>query len=204
MGKLLRISEIAKKAGILPSKIRYYTDMGLLEVNSQTSGGHRLYDEQIILKKLNEIEFLSKKGHSIDEIKKEITKIIQKKKILVIDDEPEIGDLIMEALRDRVDAEVKIAYDGFSAGRMITELLPDLIILDLMLPGVNGFTVCKEIHCMPYLSNSKILAITGYDSPENKKRIMDAGANDYLAKPMDIKVLIEKISNLLGIEQKAA
>ncbi|OGS20174.1 MAG: hypothetical protein A2252_11025 [Elusimicrobia bacterium RIFOXYA2_FULL_39_19] len=202
MGEHLRISEIAKKAGVLPSKIRYYTDMGLLQVATQTTGGHRLYDEDITLKKLNHIGFLSKKGLSIDAIKQELVKTLQRKKVIVIDDEPEVAQLVEQVIKEKVDAEVWTAYDGFSAGRLITEHLPDLIVLDIMLPGVNGFEICKQIHNLPYMKNTKILAMTGYDSIENKQKIMEAGANDYLAKPMDIHVLVEKVNGLLGIEKK--
>ncbi len=198
MEKLLRISEIAKKAGVLPSKIRYYTELGLLKVSSHTQGGHRLYDEEETLQKLRQIEFLSQQGYSIEKIKEELTKIKEKPKILVIDDEPEVGQLVLDSLKDKLDAEIKVVYDGFSAGRIISNYLSDLIILDLMLPGVNGFEVCKEIRNTQHLKDTKILAITGYDTEENRKKIMDAGADDYLAKPMDVKVLVEKILKLLN------
>jgi len=196
--KLLRISEIAKKVGVLPSKIRYYTDMGLLKVSAHTQGGHRLYDEEETIQKLKKIEFLSQQGYSIEEIKREILKTKGKLKILVIDDEPEVGQLVIDSLKGKLDSEIKVVYDGFSAGRTISNYMPDLILLDLMLPGVNGFEVCKEIRRTPHLEKTKILAITGYDSEENRKKIMEAGADDYLAKPMDVNILIEKISKLLN------
>ncbi|MBU2614613.1 MAG: response regulator [Elusimicrobia bacterium] len=202
MSELLRISEIAKKAGVLPSKIRYYTDMGLLNVADQTEGGHRLYNEQEALQKLNIIEFHSKKGLTIDKIKAELERTVTKKKILVIDDEPEVTQLVEDVLKNKIDAEVKVAYDGFTAGRLITEYIPDLIVLDIMLPGVNGFEICKQIRTLPFLKDIKILAMTGYDSPDIKQKIFDAGANDFLAKPMDIAVLIEKASKLLNLEKK--
>ncbi|MBU0952551.1 MAG: response regulator [Elusimicrobia bacterium] len=202
MSELLRISEIAKKAGVLPSKIRYYTDMGLLKVADQTEGGHRLYNEQETLQKLNLIEFYSKKGLTIDKIKAELERTVTKKKILVIDDDPEVAQLVEDVLKNKMDAEVKVAYDGFTAGRLITEYIPDLIVLDIMLPGVNGFEICKQIRTLPFLKDIKILAMTGYDSPDIKQKIFDAGANDFLAKPMDIAVLIEKASKLLNLEKK--
>jgi CheY-like chemotaxis protein len=203
MNEGLRISEIAKKAGVLPSKIRYYTDQGLLEISGQTQGGHRLYDEHQTMRVLRKIEFLSNKGFSIEEIKQEMLKSAGKKKILVIDDEPEVGQLIKDVIESELpEAETRIAYDGFAAGRLVTEYMPDLIILDLMLPGVNGFEVSREIRKLPHMGNTRILAITGYDSPENRQKIMESGANDYMAKPMDINVLKEKIVALLGIEKK--
>src|SRR3989339_275062 len=175
MAELLRISEIAKKAGILPSKIRYYTDMGLLKVTDQTEGGHRLYDLKDTLQKLNLIEFFSNKGLTIEKIKAELQRTLTKKKVLVIDDEAEVTQLVEDVLKGKLDAEVKSAFEGFTAGRLITEYLPDLIVLDIMLPGVNGFEICKQIRAIPFLKDAKILAITGYDSDDIKKKILDAG-----------------------------
>lgn len=196
---LFKISEISKLAGVLPSTVRYYTDIGLVIVASETQGGHRLYDKDSTLSIISKIQFLNKKGMTMEDIKKDIATSQNKKKILVIDDEPEFGDLVNELVNHQFpDYEVKIVYNGFSAGRILNEYLPDLIILDLMLPGVNGFEVCQQIRSSEFLNSSKILAITGYDSEENRKKIMDCGANDYLAKPMDLHTLREKITSMLG------
>jgi CheY-like chemotaxis protein len=195
--KLLKISEIANEAGVLPSTIRYYTDLGLLIVKGETPGGHRLYDRESTLSAIRKIQFLNKQGHTMEDIKRELS-ASKKKKILVIDDEPETGDIITELVKLKFpEDEVRVVCDGFTAGRVLGEYLPDLIILDLMLPGVNGFEVCRQIRESKFLEGVKILSITGYDSPEHRQRIMDCGANDYLAKPMDLKVLTEKISQLL-------
>jgi len=202
MNEGLRISEIAKKAGVLPSKIRYYTDQGLIGVSGQTQGGHRLYDEAITILRLKKIEFLTGKGFSIEEIKNILAKDAKKRRVFVIDDEPEIGQLIKDLLDSKLPGtEIKIAYNGFVAGRIVTEYMPDMIILDIMLPGVNGFEVCREIRKIPHMGDTKILAVTGYDTPENRQKIMESGADDYLTKPMDIDVLTEKIFSLLNLEK---
>jgi len=199
----LRISEIAKRAGVLPSKIRYYTDQGLIKIKGQTQGGHRLYDEFSTLQKLKKIEFLCGKGMTIEGIRNELSKGIQNKKVLVIDDEPEIGQLINDLMEAKLPgSETKIAYNGFIAGRIVAEYMPDLIILDIMLPGVNGFEVCKEIRKIPHMNGVKILAVTGFDTPENRQKIMESGADDYLTKPMDVDVLTEKIFTLLNLEKE--
>ncbi|MCB4790588.1 MAG: response regulator [Elusimicrobia bacterium] len=196
--ELLKISEVSKLAGVLPSTVRYYTDIGLILVASETQGGHRLYDKESTLTAISKIQFLNKKGMTMEDIKKDMLSSKIRKKILVIDDEPEFGDLVNELINHQFpDYEVKIVYNGFSAGRMLNEYLPDLIILDLMLPGVNGFEVCQQIRSSEFLNSTRILAITGYDSEENRKKILDCGANDYLAKPMDVQTLKEKITSML-------
>lgn len=199
---LLKISEIAKKVNVLASTIRYYTDLGLIEVSDYTEGGHRLYSEAAVLPRIRKIQWLEHKGLTIEEIKKELTSTEGIKKILIIDDEPEISELVIDLIKNKFPNEVKVVYDGFAAGRMLNEFLPDLVILDLLLPGVNGFEVCKQIKQDRYLKDTKVLTITGYDSEEHRKKIMDAGTDDYLAKPMDTKIFYEKICKLLNIEQK--
>ena len=75
----------------------------------------------------------------------------------------------------------------------------DLVILDLHLPGVDGFEICSRIKKSSHSLRTKILAITGYDTPENAQRIFASGADAYLAKPFDIESLNKKINDLLGL-----
>ncbi len=201
---LLKISEVAVQAGVLPSTIRYYTDIGLIHAKSETPGGHRLYDRESTITVIRKIQYLNQQGKTMEEIKKELLVSAEKKKILVIDDEPETGNLVLELVKDKFPGfETKIVYDGFNAGVVLHQYMPDLVILDLMLPGVNGFDVCRQIRAGHYLGATKILAITGFDSEDNKKKIFECGANDYLAKPMEIPALTEKISTLLHVKAKA-
>lgn len=196
--KLLKISEAAKLVGVLPSTIRYYTDIGLLKSSDETKGGHRLYDPAGVASVVNKIKFLSSRGLTMDEIKKELAASKKSKKILVIDDEPEVGNLVRDIAAEKFPAtEVKIVYDGFTAGRALAEYLPDLIVLDLMLPGVNGFEVARQIRSSKFLNGVKILAVTGYDTEENRVKIMESGADDYLAKPLEVATLTDKIKKML-------
>jgi CheY-like chemotaxis protein len=199
---LLKISEVAEKANVLTSTIRHYTDLGLLRYAATTEGGHRLYDEAETLAQMARIKRLASRGLSLPDIKAELSKEA-KKRILVVDDEQEVGDLVIDTLSDRYPFEISVARDGFTAGRVLSEFIPDLVILDLMLPGVNGFEVCKQIRSDPNLTGTKILAVTGYDTPENLKKIMDAGADRYLTKPMDTRDLAKSVKELLNIELTA-
>ncbi len=196
--KLLKISEIAERAKVLPSTIRHYTDIGLLKFAATTEGGHRLYDETETLSQMARIKLLSARGLSLPSIRVELGPEA-KKRILVVDDEPEVGDLVKDTLSTRHAFDIKIAMDGFTAGRMMLDYLPDLVVLDLMLPGVNGFDVCKQIRADEALRAGKILAVTGYDTPENIKKIMEAGADAYLTKPFDTKDLIRAVGKLLDV-----
>jgi CheY-like chemotaxis protein len=195
---LLKIGELAERANLPISTLKYYTDIGLLRVVDYMEGGFRLYNEKESLLRLKRIRELLTQNYSIKEIKENIDKIIVYK-ILIVDDEPFVHDFVKDALSDKNNIEIKSVYDGFLAGININEYLPDLIILDLLLPGVDGFKVCTEIKKSPKFKNIKILAVTGYDSPEYKEKILSAGADDYLPKPIDLKIFREKVNQLLGV-----
>ena len=197
--ELIKISAVAEVAHVAVSTIRHYTDLSLLRVAAYTDGGQRLYARGETLERLNKIQALSRRGLTLSEIKIAMEGKSKQKKILIVDDEKEVSDLLLELLKSKFpEWQVKVAEDGFSAGRMIGEFFPDLIILDLMLPGVDGFHVCKQIRGDPLLAGIRVLAITGYSSPEMKERIMNCGADDYMAKPMDNRAFIEKIQKLLS------
>ncbi|MCS7230895.1 MAG: response regulator [Elusimicrobiota bacterium] len=196
---LLKIGELAEKAGVPVSTIKYYTDLELLRVQDYMAGGFRLYNEKESLLRLKRIKEMLDMGYSIKEIKENIEKITVFK-VLVIDDEQEVHEFVYDVLEMVPNIEVKSAYDGFSAGIIISEYLPDLIILDLLLPGVDGFKVCSNIKNNPKLKHIKILAITGYDSKEYKEKILNAGADDYLPKPMELNLFREKVNKLLDLK----
>ena len=87
------------------------------------------------------------------------------------------------------DFEIFTSTDGFDAGCKVCEIRPDLIVLDIFLPGVKGFEVCRK--AKEKCGSVKIISITGFDSEENKKKIMEAGADAYFAKPFDIKEIVK-------------
>lgn len=195
---LLKIGELAEVAKVPISTIKYYTDIGLLRVQEYMPGGFRLYNEKECLLRLKRIREMLDQGYSIKEIKENIEKITVLK-VLVIDDEIEVHDFIKEALKIFDNIEVKSVYDGFTAGLTVNEYLPDLIILDLLLPGIDGFKVCSSIKNNPKLNHIKILAVTGYDSPEYREKIFAAGTDDYLPKPIDLKLFRDKVKKLLNL-----
>jgi len=119
------------------------------------------------------------------------------KKILIVDDNPLIQELISEMLSAH-QYETEVASSGFEAGAKVMKFKPGLIILDLIMPGISGFKVCRSIKEDPDTSHIKILAITGYDTKENLDRIMEAGADGYLAKPVVMDALLQQIEDLLN------
>ena len=118
------------------------------------------------------------------------------KKVLIVDDDPGIKKLLTKML-SRKHFEVETASDGFEAGIKVMEFKPGLIILDLIMPGMDGFEVCRRMKENSETSQIKILAITGYDTKENRNRIMEAGADGYLAKPLEKDPFIKQVEKLL-------
>ena len=119
------------------------------------------------------------------------------KKILIVDDDPYIQKLLTKML-SAYKYKTEVASDGFEAGVKVTEFKPGLIILDLFMLGMDGFEVCRRIKKNPLSSQIKILAITGYDTKENKDRILEVGADGYAVKPFVNDELFQQIEALLN------
>jgi len=122
-----------------------------------------------------------------------------RKKILGVDDDPQIIDVLSRIIK-RLDKdwEVVTAMDGVEAGTKFEAFHPDLVILDLKLPKLDGFTVCENIRSLGLKNRVKVLAMTGFNSADVRRRILDCGANDYIGKPFQIETLTSKITALLG------
>src|SRR5947209_20611810 len=123
-----------------------------------------------------------------------------KRKVLLVDDEPEIVELIDRALQEDGRFEVRIAANGFDAGMMVKEYRPDLIILDVMLPDINGKEVCHRVRSDPSLEEVRIICISGMVEDDKIQELKLAGADDFLHKPFDVEVLIERMCQQLELE----
>ena len=119
-------------------------------------------------------------------------------RILTVDDDPQIRDLLTTILAKN-GYQTESATDGFDAGFKIREFKPSLIILDLIMPGIDGFEVCKHVKKNPETSHIKILAITGYDTKKNRDQIMAAGADGYLTKPVEMNTLLRHVKQLFDV-----
>lgn len=119
------------------------------------------------------------------------------KTILIVDDDSLIRKTFEKRLT-RKNYTVETASDGFTAGIKSRDVKPDLIVLDLMMEGIDGFEVCRTIRADRSLKNTKILIITGFDSPENRKRALQEGADDFLPKSGSFETILDRISALLA------
>jgi excisionase family DNA binding protein len=127
-----------------------------------------------------------------------------KRKVLLVDDDAELVELIGKVLDEDGRFEVRVAQNGFDAGMMVKEYHPDLIVLDVMLPDINGKEVCHRVRADPSLEDVRILCISGMVEEEKVQELRLAGADDFLHKPFDIEVLIDRMCSQLEIEPAPA
>jgi len=119
------------------------------------------------------------------------------KRILVAEDEPNIV-ISLDFLLKEAGHDVSIARDGEEALRLIREVRPDLIVLDIMLPLVNGFEICHRIREDPALrETTKVLMLTARGRQSEVARGLEAGANAYMTKPFATKELLRAVAELL-------
>lgn len=113
-------------------------------------------------------------------------------KVLAIDDDPALVDLLAIILSSQ-GFNVKTATFGEEGVKLVHEFAPDIILLDLMMPGMNGWEVCATVR---EFSTIPILILSALDNPGNVASALDAGADDYLVKPVPSGVLVAHINNL--------
>ncbi len=123
-----------------------------------------------------------------------------KRKVLLVDDEVEIIEMLQKALDDDGRFEYRVAATGFDAGMMVKEYRPDLIILDVMLPDINGKEVCLRVRSDASLEEVRVICISGMVEEEKIQELKLAGADEFVHKPFDVDVLIEKMCQQLEME----
>ena len=137
------------------------------------------------------IKFMKENNIPLDGIESD------KIRVLVVDDDPEIVDLFVDALQADRRFEVAAAQTGYDAGVLTQQFRPDILVLDYMLPDINGNVVCKTIRENPELSHIKILIISGMVNPAEVDRLVEAGADDFIKKPFNIERVIERMIDLV-------
>jgi excisionase family DNA binding protein len=127
-----------------------------------------------------------------------------KRKILIVDDDQELVELITDALHRDTRFETRSVNNGFDAGMMVKEYRPDLIVLDVMLPDINGKEVCQRVRGDSTMDDVRIICISGMVEEDKIEDLRAAGANDFIHKPFEVDQLIERMCQLLDIETLSA
>jgi excisionase family DNA binding protein len=127
-----------------------------------------------------------------------------KRKVLLVDDDTDLVELMTKVLEEDGRFEVRVATTGFDAGMMVKEYRPDIIVLDVMLPDINGKEVCHRVRADINMEEVRILCISGMVEEDRIGELRMAGADDFLHKPFEIEELIDRMCSLLEMEPAQA
>ena len=189
--EILTVSQASKYCKVSPKTIINWIDAGHLKAY-KTVGGHRR------IKKEDLDQFLKDKGMPIPEE----PKAEEKKKILVVDDDKIIVERIVQALEeDEFGYEMISASDGFEAGLQVNHFKPDLLILDIMMPDINGYEVCQKLKAAPETEEIKIIVLSAYLDDDAFKKMKEYGADACFSKPLPLEQLKYEVAKLLGYKK---
>lgn len=186
----LTVKEVAELLLVSPGTIRNWCEKGGLPV-TLTPGGHRRFLREDVL------AFASQHEIPLGDISPSGTRV------LVVDDDRAVSAYICELLgltQERVHVEV--AFDGFDAGDKLHSFQPDIVLLDLRMPGLDGYEVCKRIKRDPRKQAIRVIAMTALPLAEHQQRILAAGAELCLAKPLDSDLLFDVLGLSQAVELK--
>ena len=165
-------SEVAKYCHVTADTIRKWAEAGRIRV-FKTPGGHRRIrrEELVRFLKDNNIPLHPELDNS-------------GVKILVVDDEKAVISVVRRFLeRAQTPFQIEVAMDGYDAGHLVASFQPDVVFLDLRLPGIDGFEVCRRIKATPESAGTRVVAMTGYYEGDAAQRVVDLGAEMLLQKP---------------------
>ncbi len=178
-------SEVAKYCHVTADTIRKWAEADKIRV-FKTPGGHRRIRREDLLRFLRENNMPIHEDLGNSGIK-----------ILVVDDEKAVISVIRRFLeRAQTPFQIEMAMDGFDAGQLVATFQPDIIFLDLRLPGLDGFEVTRRIKSNPETSHIQIIAMTGYYQGEVANRVLELGAVLLLQKPFtpdDLRKALAKV-----------
>ena len=168
--------EVADIMMVTPVTVRQWAQKGIIKALT-TPGGHR--------------RFLRKDVEALANAQ-QVTTNIPQPRIMIVDDDEQFLELYKELLESApLPATVETAQDGFDAGSKVRFFKPDTVLLDLNMPGLDGYSVCEKIKADPATASIRVIAITGNASIENVRRILSLGAEKCLQKPLDEDELLQ-------------
>jgi excisionase family DNA binding protein len=176
--------EAAKICHVTHHSIKNWIKQGLIKA-SRTPGGHyRILESDLDSFREEYDMFPRDKGEA-------------KKRVMIVDDDPDALAMMEKILTDEGCELIKVS-NATEVGLRAAQLSPDLILLDFLMPEVNGFEVCKALRSNELTRSIPIMAVTCLTKEQDIERIFACGADEYLAKPFKVDQLLEKVRELVG------
>lgn len=186
--KFYTTHEIGKFCNVYPTTVINWVKEGILPAYT-TPGGHRR------IKREDALSLMKKNNMPIpDELNK-----ADNSRVLVIDDDPKILRMIQTILSQE-GLEVAAASSGFEAGLLISSWLPDIILLDFLMPEMDGFEVCRRLRSDERTKDTPVIAVTAIRENEEIVKMYSCGITDYIPKPFKSEELAEKIRKHLSVK----
>lgn len=192
--KLYTTHEVAKLLGVTPITVIRWIENGRFKCFT-TVGGHRRIDHDELVRFAHSYN-LPWKGEEELSSRKEYL-------ILVVDDEAEIREVIADILSGLQGVKVIEAGNGFSAGAKLVEERPDLILLDFLMPEIDGFEFCKFVRQDPRFREVPILGVSGLTTDMDIAKMRQAGVTDILPKPFSGDALMDKVGSFQKLKMRA-
>jgi excisionase family DNA binding protein len=173
--------EAAELLMVSTATVRLWAEKGYLKARV-TAGGHRRF-------KLDDIkEFAFKKNISLN------TSVSENPKILIVDDDLYFAEFLKTLLEVEIEnVEVEISLNGFDAANKLHDFIPSILLLDLKMPGLDGFQVCQRVKDNPLQHHIRVIAISGYVTQNDIEKLKHIGAETCLEKPINIPILLKKL-----------
>ena len=171
----------AQLLGVSPSQVTFWINNNELIADAVVDGCHRFLLETIkAFAQTKNIEWVSKNN---------------KIRLLIVDDEPLYTELLRDTLSMNYDElDIDVCFNGFAAGLKINSFNPNVVLLDVMMPAVDGLEVCEQIKQNPLLKHTRVIAMSGGIDDDMKKLLINKGAEAYFEKPIDMNKLMLQLN----------
>ena len=192
--RLLTTGDVAKLCGFSPSAVLQWIRAGKLSAFSSPRGQHRVDPADLLT-------FLKENNMRVPP---ELSPEDKEFRILIVDDDESIhGVLKAMLLESRIPCKVDVALNGVIGCMKIPIFAPHLIVLDLVMPELDGVEMCRSVKGSQEFGDTKVLLITGYADDERLREAIDAGADDWIAKPVKTDQFMAKVAKVLGLKTPA-
>ncbi len=190
--KLYTTHEVAKLLGVTPITVIRWIESGKFKCFT-TVGGHRRIGQEELVKFARSYN-LPWRGDEEVEKRKEFV-------VLTVDDEPDMLEMEQDILSGIDDLKLISVSNGFTAGAKLVEERPDLVLLDFLMPELDGFEFCRFVREDPRFKELPIVAVTGLKNDLDLNKIKQAGVTELLTKPFPAQLLVDKVEHFRQLKK---